>query len=82
MKHHNKLNETTVNDLKNTPYDPSKDRMGQYSIYDSRKPVITLMDIHRLKLLTMKKKFDQNQQMSLIQKIYSQPTSDDSEGGF
>lgn len=75
----NQLNEETYNDLRNTPYNPANDRLDQYSITDDRKPIITLMDIHRLKLLTIKKKFDQEKEVSLIQKIYNTSTPSDEE---
>jgi hypothetical protein len=63
-------------------YDPSKDEINTYHLDDTRKPVLTLAALNRLKRMRALRKLETLKRQDLLQVMYSSPDEGAGPGGM
>lgn len=62
-------------------YDPAEDKFNQRSLTDTRKEVLTLADLNRLKRMRALRKLEKLKRQDLLGVMYAAPSGDGG-GGF
>jgi hypothetical protein len=76
-----RLLELASEDAATAIYDPANDRLNRRSLSDTRKPLLTLRQVNKLKKVRALRKLENLKRQDLLGIMYSQP-EDDAGGGM
>lgn len=77
-----KLFELAENDVQDGYFDPTQDHMERRSLSDTRKPILTLRKLNRLKKMRALSTLDNVKRQDLLGIMYGLPEDDAGGGGF
>lgn len=77
-----KIFELESRDVETGYYDPSQDQYNQRHLDDTRKPVLTLSVLNRLKRMRALRKLEALKRQDLLSVMYAQPSGDQGGGPF
>lgn len=77
-----KLFELENSEVSTGYYDPTSDSMGIRKMSDTRKPLLTLRKINRLKKMRALRQLDDLKRQDLLSVMYAVPDEADAGGGF
>lgn len=75
-----KLFELEQQDFETGYYDPNEDKVNQRLPTDTRKPVLTLKHLNRLKKMRAVQKLENLKRQDLLKIMYGQPPAEDGGG--
>lgn len=77
-----RIDELALPDVTNGYYDPNEDKLGQRALSDTRKPLITLRTLNRLKKMRALNSLENHKRQDLLGIMYGQPEGDAGGGGL